>query len=405
MRNAFLNKLLHRIERLGPSEIQTYLQRLVREKGFLETIFNTLQEGVLVVDRQGKVIYGNQSVERLLGISPEEILGKPVERYIDGLDWKEVLEGEKIVSRDLEVHYPESRYLTFYAVPLEGGMQSGSAFVVIFHDITASREKTLEMIEWEKLGALTLLAAAVAHELGNPLNSLSIHVELLARDLARLGMAEHPAIAESLQVIRSEMRRLDAILERFLGAIRPTTPKLVPVRLGEILEQSVEFFRPELEDREITLEWEVVPDLGVVVLGDRDRIKQAFYNVIKNALEAIGRKGCLRIETTLTETHCVVSFSDTGGGIPPEQMGRVFEPYFTTKPAGTGLGLLVVRRVMQEHKGKLELKSELGKGTTVRLFFPLGERRLRALPLPSQESHGDGHKRKGLCQSEDRPGD
>jgi two-component system, sporulation sensor kinase E len=382
MKSAFLAKLIRRIERLGPQEIQTYLERLAQEKGFLETVFNTLEEGVLVVDRQGKVIYGNQSIERLLGISVGELLGKPVGRYIEGVSWEELLEGKKILSRDVEIHYPENRYLTFYAVPLQGSSQTGSAFVVIFHDITTSREKTLETIESEKLGALTLLAAGVAHELGNPLNSLSIHVELLARDLSRAGVEEDPSIAESLRVIRSEIRRLDAILERFLRAIRPGTPKLVPLHLEKLLEESLEFLKPQLEDREIIVRTELAPDLPAV-LGDPDRIKQALYNVVKNAVEAIGRKGELWVKVEATDTHCVVSFSDTGGGIRPEHMGRVFEPYFTTKSTGTGLGLLVVRRVMQEHKGKLELQSEVGKGTTVRLFFPLGERRLRALPIPS----------------------
>ncbi len=378
LRNSFLNKLLGRIERLGPTEIQNYLRRLAQEKGFLETVFNALQEGILVVDIRGKVLYGNQSAERLLGIDWEGALGKSISRYLPDVAWPSLFASGQIFSRDLEITYPEMRYLNCSAVPLEKGPEGADAFVVIIYDMTANREKTLEMIESEKLNALTLLAAGVAHELGNPLNSLQIHTELLQRELAR--KKTKTSVADSLAAIRSELQRLDVIVNQFLRAIRPASPKLLPTALNEIVRDAVLFLTPQMENRDVLVEMELSKDMPPV-RADRDQLRQAFFNVMKNSLEAMDRGGILRVRTELSDSHFLISFRDNGSGMSVAEMGRAFEPYFTTKQAGTGLGLLVVRRIVREHGGEIQLESREGKGTTVRILLPRSERRIRLLPM------------------------
>ncbi|CAB4242562.1 Histidine kinase [Methylacidimicrobium sp. AP8] len=392
LRNSFLNKLLGRIERLGPFEIQNYLQRLAQEKGFLETVFNVLQEGILVVDVRGKVLYGNQSAERLLGIDWQRALGKPISLYLPDVDWPSLFASGQILSRDLEIAYPEPRYLNCSAVPLGKGPDGTDAFVVIIYDMTASREKTLEMIESEKLNALTLLAAGVAHELGNPLNSLQIHTELLQRELGRKKVRK--AIAESFAAIRSELRRLDVIVNQFLRAIRPARPELSWAALNEIVREAVQFLAPEMENRDIVVDMELANDMPLF-RADRDQLRQAFFNVMKNSVEAMDRGGLLRVRTELTDSHFLVSFQDNGSGMSAAEMGRAFEPYFTTKQSGTGLGLLVVRRIVREHGGEIQLESREGKGTTVRILLPRSERRLRLLPMgsnPEKDGDPDGRR-------------
>ena len=185
-------------------------------------------------------------------------------------------------------------------------------------------------------------------------------------------------LQNSIDVARSEVDRLDSIVTQFLRAIRPAHPQLRPENLNTIVEETVRFFTPEIHDREITVEQQLRSDLPLLRL-DRDQMKQAFYNVIKNSLEAIQRRGILRIETDLDDTHVVVRFVDSGGGMPPDNLSRVFEPYFTTKPSGTGLGLLIVRRIVREHGGELSIESRQGKGLTLTIRLPYIEKRIRML--------------------------
>ena len=225
------------------------------------------------------------------------------------------------------------------------------------------------------MNALTLLAAGVAHEIGNPLNSLNIHLQLIEREARELDGAE---LQDSVEVARAEVNRLDSIISQFLRAIRPTRPQLRPENVNSIVEEAVRFFAPEIKDRDIVVEQELRSDLPLVDI-DRDQMKQAFYNVIKNSFEAMKSRGSLRIRTDKDDSHVIIKFTDTGGGISPENLSRVFEPYFTTKTSGTGLGLLIVRRIVREHGGELSIESSEGKGLALTIRLPLVDKRVRML--------------------------
>jgi len=218
----------------------------------------------------------------------------------------------------------------------------------------------------------------VAHEIGNPLNSLHIHLQLMERKAQELDHKSKAELEQSIDVARSEVRRLDSIVTQFLRAIRPSRPRLHPENVNTIVEEAVRFFTPEIQDRDIVVEQELRADLPLLQL-DSEQMKQAFYNVIKNSLEAMRRQGTLRIRTDLDDTHVIVSFVDTGGGMSAENLSRVFEPYFTTKPSGTGLGLLIVRRIVREHGGELSIESGPGEGLTLTIRLPYVEKRIRML--------------------------
>jgi two-component system, sporulation sensor kinase E len=375
VKHAFLDKLLNRINRVGPEDLQHYLQQLAQEKGFLETIFNTLKEGVLVIDPKGKILYLNHSLQPLLGMG-EDALGKNVAFYLKDLDWPAILRERRVVSRDLEIFYPEQRLLNFYLVPIES---TPPACAIIFHDLTSTREQTREAVESGRLNALVLLAAGVAHELGNPLNSLHIHLQLIERDLKKMKDAQAHKLVESARVARAEIARLDTIIDQFLRAVRPGQVKRQPTRINALVEESIAFLHPEIEDRDVLVETDLMKSLPLVS-ADADALKQAFYNLIKNALQAMGRGGILRIATGRSDTHVLISFADNGCGIAPEHVTRIFDPYFTTKDKGSGLGLFIVRRIVREHGGELMLESDPGRGTTARILLPLAERRMRMLP-------------------------
>jgi two-component system, sporulation sensor kinase E len=410
MKAGFLEKLIERLGRIGPEEVQNYFLRLAQEKGFLETVFNAIHEGIIVTDSMGRVSYLNDAACKLFGLEAAGAIGKRLDERVRGLDWESLTRSGGPLSRDMEIFYPENRFINFYIVPLmiesrdsvgaigdsarlalaisTSGQQVGH--VMILRDITESRRTAQQTIESERLNALTLLAAGVAHEIGNPLNSLHIHLQLMERKAQGLDHDAKAELQQSIDVARSEVRRLDSIVTQFLRAVRPSHPRLHPENVNTIVEEAVRFFTPEVQDRDMVVEQELRADLPLLQL-DREQMKQAFYNVIKNSLEAMRRHGTLRIRTDLDDTYVMVSFIDTGGGMSAENLSHVFEPYFTTKPSGTGLGLLIVRRIVREHGGELSIESSQDKGLTLTIRLPYVDKRIRMLEagetqMPLQEA-------------------
>jgi len=408
MKAGFLEKLIGRLGRIDPEEVQNYFLRLAQEKGFLETVFNAIQEGIIVTDLNGRITYLNDAACELFGLEGADSIGKRLDERVRGLDWQALTQSDGPISRDLEIFYPANRFINFYIVPLiierreekpfadedetpaavsdrsynANGSSERVGHAIIMRDITESRRSAQQTLESERLNALTLLAAGVAHEIGNPLNSLNIHLQLMERKVRELENGAQPELQESIDVARSEISRLDSIITQFLRAIRPTKPQLRPENVNTIIEETVRVFAPEIQDRDIVVEQELRSDLPLLQL-DRDQMKQAFYNVIKNSLEAMKRPGILRIRTDMDGTHVLISFTDTGGGSSAENLSHVFEPYFTTKSSGTGLGLLIVRRIVREHGGELLIQSNEGKGLTLTIRLPYIDKRVRMLEAGS----------------------
>jgi len=386
-KHSSLDRVLGRLDTLDSVNLANLVQRLARERSVFEEIFNTLQEGILVVGDDGAIEYANLSAHRLIGLGGDELAGQTLWRLVPGLrsslgaalDDQAGIGAAPVVAREFELSYPEPRTLRLYMVPFRAASSGhGRRFAVILSDITKEKQSTEERIESERTSSILLLAAGVAHELGNPLNSLTIHLQLIERKLKKLKAAKDvESISESLRVCADEVARLDGIITNFLEAIRPRPPDLTDTDLMEVLAEVLRFQQRELADRGITVEAESM-ELPVV-LADRNQIKQVFFNLAKNAMEAMRPGGTLRIRSRADDDSVYLIFADTGSGIKQEDLVRLFQPYHTTKAGGHGLGLMIAQRIMRDHGGQIGLESKDGIGTIVTLQFPRKDRRVRML--------------------------
>lgn len=372
---------LYKVER---GEVQQIVTRLIREKGFLEKVFQALQEGVIILDSDGVIGFVNHAASRFFGFDAEKAVGQPLSSQVRGLDWKTLGKPGRTISRDLEVFYPENRFLNFYLAPIDDGEHSGESlgFVMLVRDLTRTRAEAEENLESERLNALTLLAAGVAHEIGNPLNSLDIHLQLLGRKLRKLSASEREPLEENLATARDEIQRLDIILKQFLHAVRPSTPLRERHDINAVLRETLGLLETELASRKITVELDLMESMPQAML-DAGQFQQVFYNLIRNAYQALpSHDGLITIRSRANDFEYILSIEDNGTGISPEHMGAIFEPYRTTKSSGSGLGLLIVRRIVREHGGEIAIESEENQGTRVIIHLPHSERSVRLLGSP-----------------------
>lgn len=401
-KSSFLDRVLGRIGRLDQQGLQTVIERLARERSFLETLFNTIEDGVLVIDEAGKILYFNQAVSDLIGLKTQDAEGKNISRFLPELDWSHLLkrtrgDSTSVARHEFEVFYPRQRFIRLYAAPLETDNENSAGVALILHDATEARQKTFDAIESERIQALTLLAASVAHEIGNPLNALSIHLQLMEREIRKLetvgkhlgddratedtrrDLAEiSDRLDKFLNVSKGEITRLDYIVTQFLQAIRPTSPQLKPASLNDVVNETLELLQPELENRALEVKQKLARRLPKAAM-DAGQMKQALVNLVKNAMQAMTKGGVLTLSTGTSGEGVWVSVTDTGGGIAQKKINHIFEPFFTTKKKGSGLGLMIVQRIVREHGGRIEVESNVGTGTSFRIWFPLHERQSRLL--------------------------
>ncbi|MBQ9727411.1 MAG: PAS domain-containing protein [Kiritimatiellae bacterium] len=355
---------------------------LARRRGFLETVLQSVQEGVLVVSSEGNLDYANRTAEEMLGFELARQRSRPVERYLPGVDWAALASaaqedgGAGLSTAEIEVFRPARRVLSVRAFPLEGG----AGAVAVLRDVTREREDAREALESERMQAVRMLAASLAHEIGNPLNALGIHLQLLERAAKRLpDEADRAELGDCVRVARDEVDRLDGILSEFLNALRNGAPNLERCDVLEVLEKSLRVLRADVQERSIRIEVSHPASLPPIT-ADRSQLQRVFFNLVKNALQAMPDGGTISIELAADDRDLSIAFRDSGTGIAPEEFVRLFEPFHTGRAGGHGIGLAIVRRIVEDHGGRIDVSSRPGRGACFRLTFPLADRAARRLP-------------------------
>jgi PAS domain S-box-containing protein len=396
----FIKRALRKINKLTLEQIQDLLFSTAAEIDRLETVLDSLTEGILVCDTDHNLILVNKLAERFLPVVYDQE-NVPIWQAVHHEQVSEFLEatlvsGDRVEEREFDIEIKGlQRLLSIGVLPLVQDHQVTGSLIYI-EDITEKRGKEAKLRRAETLASLTTLAAGVAHEIKNPLGSLSIHIQLIQKAMnsnremffnahpsGQDGPGQEPAeyfnlLDKYIAVVNEEIGRLNRIVVDFLFAVRPMNVDLREGNINAVIEELTRFVGYELEAAHITCTLELGEELPRLEFDER-YIKQALLNLIKNAIAAMPEGGSLIIKTEIKDEEVRLTLSDTGVGINDENLSKIFEPYFSTKENGSGLGLTLVYKIIREHQGEITVKSKEGAGTCFIIMLPIPQKERRLL--------------------------
>jgi len=368
--------------------------RSVHER-LVHSIIQNYSDAVIALDNDYKIFFWNKGAERIFGYTADEMLGKTVDPIIPSelkekgeLQWlfEETLRKGYIENYETERIRKDGRRiivnLSRSLIKDENGEVLGS--IAIVKDVTQIKELEKQIQHSDKLALIGQIAAGIAHEIGTPLNVISGNAEYIMME-----MGENNPYKEELETIISQAERIANLIKQLLEFARPRKPNYTKVNVNNELHHVVELLKHQFEKSNIKLNLKFSEDIPSIY-ADCSQIHQVFLNIIVNAIQAINQNGVIEIETFAKDGYVNIKFKDNGVGILPEHLDKIFEPFFTTKEAGkgTGLGLAVSKRIMDEHRGKIEVESTPGKGTIFTVKFPTY--------IKKEDKEDDGGEPKGV---------
>lgn len=388
----FLGKFLKKIDKIDRGSLLTHIQGITAEKDFFRTVLDSFGAGVMVIDDTGKVQFLSQGAKSMLGISHSiSTRAKPLlqdvvkDEELRAFLTEHLYLGDHVSQHELEILLPQHFNLSVSISPVDNPVVSFKGVIALLVNITFSRERDRKIRQIQKIDTLARLAGGIAHEIGNPLNSIGIHLKLLERELASAEPALGKKCCEYLEVLQAETRRLDRMVRGFLKVTRRKAGTFKLEDVNQILEASVALMLPEIKESGAQVDLKLAKNLPLFLI-DAEKIKQVFINLIKNAIQSMPEGGRVEIFSEMREKVCALTFRDHGIGIPEDHLPYIFDAYYTTKTEGAGLGLMIVSGIVQEHGGKIEVKSEVGKGTAFKIYLPI---RREKLQLPDQPGKGE----------------
>lgn len=370
----------NKIDRLG-RQIRDVKEVFSALKENLDQLMSTLQDGLMLFTQDGRVVLVSASAERFVGRPRGEMLGHPAEEVFAGsgrLD-RMVLDAfllhEPLPQTEIETESGRRIQVSLDFIE-EQGQRIGA--LLTMRDAESVRRIENEIELSRRLAAIGRLTSGVAHEVKNPINAIVVHLEILREKLQQID----PDSRRHMDIIGSEIQRLDRVVKTLVDFTRPVELRLADLDLRDMLRDVSELAAPEAAQHGVTIEQHLA-EVPLPVKIDADLVKQAVLNIVINGVQSMANGGTLSIRADRNRNAAWVEIADQGGGIPQEIRDKIFNLYFTTKKAGSGIGLAMSYRVMQLHNGSIEFDSKPGEGTTFRLQFPLEESRNNA---PVQEA-------------------
>ncbi|MDR1143990.1 MAG: PAS domain S-box protein [Spirochaetaceae bacterium] len=405
-------RALQKFAKLTSEQVKDLLFSMFTDIDRLETVLDSLAEGILVCDSDHNLILANKYADRLLSFFHAEeavkiwnaVRDEEISEFLEQV----LLSGDQVREQEFETeHKGITRLLSISIFPLVKDYQVKGSLIRM-DDVTEKRKKEARLRRIENLASLTTLAAGVAHEIKNPLGSISIHIQLLQKAFVKneeLYYVSHPEdrpdpnfsgdkgpvayfekFHKYIAIINEEIDRLNHIVVDFLFAVKPMDLNLREGNFNAFIRELLDFVGYELENAHVTAVVELDENLPPLDFDERV-MKQALLNLIQNSVAAMNGGGTLTIKTEQKGGEVLVSICDTGSGIPEENMSKIFEPYFTTKEQGSGLGLTLVFKIIREHRGEITVDSREGKGARFTITLPVPQREKRLLPAGETEQY------------------
>jgi len=380
----FYNRALKKQNRLTVEQCRELLSSAAGEISRFETVLDSIPVGILVCDEKHNLLMANKYAQRLLPLNHEEggeiWLAIREERIVDFLK-DTLLSRDRVLNREIDIGMQgHNRLLSVSVVPLVRD-RSITGSLIYLEDITEKRRGESRLRRAENLASLTTLAAGVAHEIKNPLGSISIHLQLMQKTLAK--KADPSVLEKYFKVLNEEVDRLNHIVVDFLFAVRPMPLELREGNINALIAGLVDFSGYEMEQNHIRCLLELDGNLPPVLLDER-YMKQALLNLINNAQAAMPKGGLLTIATNRVDNEIRISVCDTGIGISEKNLAKIFDPYYTTKDNGTGLGLTMVFKIIREHQGEISVDSREGEGTNFEIILPIPQKERRMIAYNSR---------------------
>lgn len=403
--SRYVERVIDMLPKLSSEEVKRVLMEVVSKNSMLDSLIESFSTGLILVDKKWRILQVNKAAKRILRISPDE------EKYEDELLFNVIEENEEIsewlkniadthktnVREEFSSSSSSDGSVRFLAVSVFSFVQKTeiSGSIVKIEDITQQKAKAVLDRRLENMEGLTNLAAGMAHEIKNPLGAISIHIQLVQKAISKKRggdgtLPDKKFLEEHLDIVNDEIEKLNDLVMDFLFAVRPVNAKLTLSDPEEILSSICDFVSPEFNKSHVLLKMELLKEKKRIMI-DEKLFRQVIINIAQNAFYAVKAKfpGCTEentnsqempgiviFKTTIIEDNFVISISDNGIGMDSETVGRIFEPYFTTKANGTGLGMTMSYKIIKEFGGDIQVKSEKGTGS---VFFI-------SLPVPQTET-------------------
>ena len=406
----FVKRATAKISKLTLSQIETLFDSISIENEAMDAVIESLGTGLMVCNLQWQLFMSNKAAERMIPLKQRLSEHRYGETISEGPVWS-IIDDQNIVSflkscsksqknyfaEEFELTTPSTtaRVITISITPLVQTKKM-NGYILKIDDISEKRKQETLLRRMENLASLTNLAASVAHEIKNPLGAISIHVQLMQKAIkkARNGDGKLPPqnITEHyLDIVSDEIERLNQIVVDFLFAVRPVRANLESVDPNKYLTDFGEFISAELAEKHISLEFDLMKNPPHIRL-DLKLFKQVLVNLVQNSIAAMtDEESCepcdcekkmppkLWFGTRIKDDHFFITIIDNGCGMNEETQNRIFEPYYTTKPKGTGLGMTMVYKIIRELSGEITVKSFLGEGTCFIISLPVPQKELRLL--------------------------